>query len=611
MGKSMGAGYDGTLVLVIRGWSDPVKTPFFNTPGGGIPSPFLELLSRSLPGAELLVPQLPLGILSTADPAELVQDLLGQLDRRFAERPFRALIIVAFSAGTLLARHLYSLACGAQTQGTLDPIQARPWADRVTRLIMLAGVTRGWSISSATPAHIRFLAPVLTTLVEWWCWLRHRRPPFILQIKRGAPFVVEGRLKLLQVERSVRALPGARLPHTVSLVGSRDEYISPADAMDLGPREDFTYIEVPFSNHLQILEVDPDTASSPEAASQPSAPARLRAGLIRRALTDDPEELADLAMSHDDIDDYIDEMDRPLGQAAEAPVEIVRQVVFIVHGIRDNDFWTKRIAREIKTAGRGRALVIRAPSPSYGYFSMWDFINFWGRRDATYWFLEKYAEIRVLYPDAPISYIGHSNGTYIAANALACCAMVRLDRILFAGSVVRTDYDWTRLAGRASSVLNLVATADWVVACLPGAFQQLGLRFFGVGGAGFYGFKEPTTEQGPEVRNFRFLEGGHGVGVSEPLWRDIANYMIDGRLPPRISLSQPPGGTAPLAPDARPLRRSERQERLAKLCRLAPVAGLALLLLIVWALVSLFEGWGLVAASVALVILIENVVRFY
>jgi alpha-beta hydrolase superfamily lysophospholipase len=114
---------------------------------------------------------------------------------------------------------------------------------------------------------------------------------------------------------------------------------------------------------------------------------------------------------------------------------------------------------------------------------MWDFINFWGRRDAKYWFLEKYAEIGVLYPDAPISYVGHSNGTYIAANALECSKMVRLDRVLFAGSVVRADFDWSRSQGRVRSVLNLIATADWVLARLPGAFERLGLRLLRVGAA--------------------------------------------------------------------------------------------------------------------------------
>ena len=587
--------YSGTLVLVIRGWSDPVKTCRVNMRGGTIPQPFLELVRSTLPGAELLVPDLPMGTLSAEDPRDLVQNLLAAVDQRFIGRPFNSLIIVAFSAGTILAREFYSLACGAQLSGVLDPAQARPWASLVSRIVILAGLTRGWSVSSATPQGIRFVAPILMTLVNAWARLRRCRPAFIMQFKRGAPFVIEGRLKFDQVERYMRA-NDKTLPSTVFLLGSEDEFMSPADAMDLGPRNEYTYIEVPYSTHTAILEVEAESASTESDPSPKTMQARQRAELVRRALTQEPHEMSDIAMHHDDIDDYGDEMDRLIRPDSTVPVDKVQQVVFIVHGIRDNGFWTKRIAREIKTIARGRSVVIRAPSPSYGYFSMWDFVRFWGRKDATYWFLEKYAEIRVLYPDTPISYIGHSNGTYLATNALASCEMVKLDRILFAGSVVRTDFDWAALRGRVHSILNLVATNDLVVACLPGAFEQLGLRFFGVGGAGYYGFPERVAEPGPEVKNFRFLEGGHGIGISEALWSDIAHYVIDGRsLPRTVGASEPPR--------ARPERRSVCQEQRAKWYRLVPIAAAVLGYCILATLIALLEGWALLGATALFVYL--------
>jgi len=39
---------------------------------------------------------------------------------------------------------------------------------------------------------------------------------------------------LLQVELASRKAGGPELPHTVLLLGSKDEFVSPADAMDLG-----------------------------------------------------------------------------------------------------------------------------------------------------------------------------------------------------------------------------------------------------------------------------------------------------------------------------------------------------------------------------------------
>jgi len=468
-------------------------------------------------------------------------------------------------------------------------------------MVLLAGVTRGWSISSATPAHLRFLAPVALTLLNAFSRLRHGAPSFIEQIKRGAPFVVESRLKLLQVERQAAADggEGGRLPHTVLLLGSQDEFVSPADAMDLGHRADLSYIEVPHSSHLDILDVDPAAPRRPGAAA--TAVVERRAALVRRALTQSAAELSDLAMDRDDIDDYADEMDRPIARCERLPADQVSKVVFVVHGIRDNGFWTKRIAREVKALGRGRTLVVRAPSPSYGFFSMWDFINPWGRRDATYWFLEKYAEVKVMYPHAPVSFIGHSNGTFLAAHALASCPMVALERIAFAGSVVRTDYDWYGLGARVQGVLNLVATADWVVACLPGAFERLGLRGLDVGGAGFDGFAQSFAgSRGPEVRNFCYVAGGHGAGIGEDMWRDLAAYIVEGTVPAQ-----------PVGDPRRPRARRRWQVRAGRLAVLAPVLIALLLIWALWLMVTGLDGLALAVAAGLFVILVNNVVRFY
>lgn len=322
-------------------------------------------------------------------------------------------------------------------------------------------------------------------------------------------------------------------------------------------------------------------------------------------------------MNHADIDDWLDDMDRPVLPPDLAPEDPVDHVVFIVHGIRDNGFWTKRIARQVKELARQRpaptpthgsaprTLCISAPSPSYGFFSMWDFVNPWGREDATCWFLEKYAEIRVRWPDVPVSYIGHSNGTYLAANALADCRMVAFRRVVFAGSVVRTDYPWRDLGRRVGSVLNLMATSDWVVACLPGAFERLGWTGAGVGGAGFEGFQEapPSRDAStatPQVHNFRFIAGDHGAGIAEPLWPDIAGFIVDGTLPKQ----------APNDP-ARPRQRSPSQQRWGRRAKWAPLIIVAVLAGLAALIVTLADGVWLAVAAAAYVLLVNNIVRFY
>lgn len=76
-----------------------------------------------------------------------------------------------------------------------------------------------------------------------------------------------------------------------------------------------------------------------------------------------------------DIDDYLDPMDLVLETPEQKVEEHVEHVVIIVHGIRDNGFWTKRVAKELKTLARVEQISLRAPTPSYGYFSMWDFVR--------------------------------------------------------------------------------------------------------------------------------------------------------------------------------------------------------------------------------------------
>ncbi len=171
------------LVLIVRGWGDAIKLPFWKTSGGELPEGFLDLIRHKLPGADVQAPALDMGTRSKADPAQLVDQLLDFVDERFRVRPFDKLLLVAFSAGTVLARNFFCRAQGAQrsvdgaatvTTGDapwtglsrLDPSKAKPWAGKIERIIYLAGVTRGWSLSSATPAMLRFLAPILLFFPE-------------------------------------------------------------------------------------------------------------------------------------------------------------------------------------------------------------------------------------------------------------------------------------------------------------------------------------------------------------------------------------------------------------------------------------------------------------
>ena len=83
--------------------------------------------------------------------------------------------------------------------------------------------------------------------------------------------------------------------------------------------------------------------------------------------------------------------------------------------------------------------------------------------------------------------------------------------MVFAGSVVRSDYDWKGLvrSGRIARVMNYVASRDWVVAIFPRGLEPL--RMFDLGGAGWSGFLDGSAPPS-DVTQLRYVKGSHGAG---------------------------------------------------------------------------------------------------
>jgi pimeloyl-ACP methyl ester carboxylesterase len=542
------------LVVAVRGWTTSGERLLFGRPGSEIRADFIAALTPMVSDAEVWAPDLDMAMFSMRSAESLSLELLEKIGAKVAASPgVERIVIVGYSSGSLLARRVFCMAHGALPDGTVSGPPAR-WADKIDRMVILAGITRGWEYSSASPAHVRFLAPVLhqlTRLVGWW--KMKGKPvessvPFIQQLRRGSPFVISTRIQyinVLEVLRKRRKIDAPLrvngLPSTVFLLGARDEFISPADCTELGPRVEFAFVDLPGSNHIEALHIVGDDPVAIERKNRLAAVI----GMEFDALIQEP-----WAIPAEDIDDYLNPMDvdddvvgasKPNSDVARPAVE---HAILVVHGIRDNGFWTKRVAREIKTLARKANLVVRTPTPSYGYFSMWEFIKPGGRQQATYWFMERYADVKTRFPAAKISFVGHSNGTYIAAHALEICPAIRFENVVFAGSVIRRDFNWGRFRGRVGRVLNYVGSVDSVVAFLPAAFEYLRLRRLDVGGAGAFGFTEPVElpaadssgngdADAVELRQVRFVKGGHGAAIAEQFWPEIARFALFGDVPTR------------------------------------------------------------------------------
>lgn len=538
-----------TLVVLIRGWANKPDLQWYNKnmKGGRFPDAFEAFVKDVIPGATVLRPELDMAIFSNARPAELVQNVLRDIDAATADTDYDRIVLAGFSTGGLLARAVMVRAKGILSDGDFHPNQLapRPWADKVDRVIFLSGILRGWSISSESDVATRIAGPAFMAAVGLVSRVRSalrgegHRPPLIAQIERGQPFVVNTRLLQIAFEDLAADRDDIVLPEVISVLGAQDEVVSPVDCLEFSPHPGNVFLEVPGTNHMKMLHLDGD---DPDTRRRRHVLAQVFGADIAqvRAMTD-------YLVETDDLNDYFDELDRPHVDLMDSNAAKVKDAVIVLHGIRDHGYWTKRIAKSLKR--RGARALMRAPSPSYGYFTVLDFINKRRRQAQARWLAQQFADIRACYRTADISFVGHSNGTYLLKAALDMCPAMELKRVYLAGSVLRTDLDWGNYAGQIKcEVLNVRADADMVVARLPGAMERMGLDWLDVGGAGYNGFAK-TDPHGVDLIQ-RMVPGNHKAAVAEPSWPAISDFIVDGKvldgLPDDAPLQRP--GTVRAAP---------------------------------------------------------------
>jgi hypothetical protein len=478
--------------------------------------------NQEMPNADIFIPSLPLSLFSFADPNDIAQEVVKQIDELWKMRSdkdndhkYQKIILAGHSLGALLARKVYIIACGEnddapfESQLTKSPYS---WAGQVERIILLAAMNRGWEVNH----HLNVFRGIVWTIGIWLAnalAMLTRRRPTVLAVHRGATFITQLRIQWLSMRhKHAQKLKSSGGTITVQLLGTIDDFVSPEDNMDLISGKDFVYLDVPFTGHSNIIQMN-----STEAGRHRREKFILSLTAELNALRAASEQLEDL-MPH-------------------ATMEEIKDVVFVVHGIRDEAFWTKKIARAIKRRGRERSRVIQTQTSTYGYFPMLPFLLPSGRREKVEWLMDKYTEARALFPNAEVSYVGHSNGTYLLARALNDYKCCKFKYVIFAGSVVRTDYNWSQFLysnpQRVKAVLNYVASGDWVVAFFPKAMEILGIQ--DIGSAGYDGFRAFQPD-GDECE-VRYIKGGHGAALNERNWEAIASFIVDGKMvspPPEI-----------------------------------------------------------------------------
>ena len=459
-----------------------------------------QVLADTDADADILMPNLPTSRWSCVPLGKIVGTVLEAIDKHWevmvaAEEPYDQVILVGHSLGAIIVRKAYVEACGLSTCGPGESVSETPvsrsWAGRVERIVLLAAMNRGWSVNhhlSLKNAILWSVGAVIGRLFP--------RDFTIFDIRRGSVFLTELRLQWLALRTGNRS-NGLGNALTIQLLGSIDDLVSPDDNIDLVSGRDFVYLDVPHSGHVSVVEMD-----KTDRGEQ-------RAKVFRAALQETSTALEGRQVL------------KPEG-LLPGPDESVKDVVFVLHGIRDQGFWTHKIARKIHERGKALGREVATVTSSYGFFPMLPFLLPWTRRKKVEWFADRYVETVARYPKARLSFVGHSNGTYLLASLLRNYRFCRFERVLFAGSVVPTHFEWTLLKdrGQVQEVANYVATGDWVVAYFPKAFQMLASAE--LGSAGHDGFRSTDVSQ------VTYVKGRHSTAIQEDNWDEIASFVLEG-----------------------------------------------------------------------------------
>jgi pimeloyl-ACP methyl ester carboxylesterase len=247
------------------------------------------------------------------------------------------------------------------------------------------------------------------------------------------------------------------------------------------------------------------------------------------------------------------------------------QVLLLVyHGIRDGLTTTRTWRRTLAEAFMARCeqdgIEGAVSWPRYPFFPIAAFVWPVTRRAKINEFRRHYVMLRLAFPDARFVFAGHSNGTYLAAQALKECPPIAFDRTFFAGCVLSEAYPWERYRTQLGRVRHDRASRDVAVGLGARALELLDGE---LGAGGVLGFKQ-------EPQHSFLLHGGHAAALQPGNLSTVAAFLADRNLAETLE----PGVVAPLTQGGNPGYLFTRLIHVAKLS--GPM----------WIL-SVFAAWGL------------------
>ena len=397
-------------------------------------------------------------------------------------------ILSGASVGSVIARHAFVASAGSY------PGQPRtvPWADSVTRIVLITGIGRGIGIEQEGawkwPLRIGRYVPVI-------------RRSIVYDQLRGAESISAMRIAWIrhfaQLVSTSRKDSTRRLPTIVQVLGSQDDYVRREDNIDFQQFPNAFHLVVPGARHGNIFYSSSDSI--------------VRFAVFREAfLGARPGEASPYRVADDSI----------------------RRVVMLLHGIRSNRYdWVKELATQL----RQRVPNVEVIESSYGNTSVLGFMLPGTRRRNRLWLQDQYTEALARHPNATVDVVAHSNGAYLLGESLAALPVMRFDRVALLGSVLPSSYPWRErhALGQVGTIRSERAAGDAVVAVVANGLRGLGMT--DVGTSGWNGF----NETGPFLVEPGLRDGGHHATVSRENLSAVADFIATGRAEAAATSTQP------------------------------------------------------------------------
>jgi hypothetical protein len=485
----------------------------------------VEAVAEELPSASILVPGFNSNLFSNVDIRTLVEHLTFMIGDVLQERirakgkeaAYTEVILIGHSIGALTVRGAYLASRGKKLFNGDNPQTDRKWP--VTRIIMLAGINAGWHAPTRKRVGWRrsFVFRLMIMKAGW-----NNTAKFMLSTNADSTFITDLRCRWLDLV-AAQQNNNQVLPIVVQIQGDLDGLITESDTHDFWGSRTFHRSKVPDTEHFNVGIFKTETGRE-IGENEKKKPGNV----LFHWFTKEHVRTQEVHDNRRRV--FVDALKAGTPPSDPPPDDIdrsTRDVVWLLHGIRDLGHWAAELKLHIEAHSPG----VKASSTGYRLVSLLGFVAPIIRRWKLRSFIEAYTTLRVTYPLATVHFCGHSFGTYLFCKALSQQVSFCFGNVVFAGSVVYRDFDWDLYFAeeRVRGLLTFIGSRDWVVALLPGYFEKMPLkpdsRFRDLlGGAGFEGFIRGAQRQQYIVK------GGHSAAIRERNFDSLSSFLVHRKL---------------------------------------------------------------------------------